>query len=274
MDTDRRTREIRAEIAQTREEMSETIEAIQDRLTPAHLVEQAKETVRDAASRKMQQMKNTAGDKVQHMANTAGSAAERVIDSSFAQTVRSNPIPIAMIGVGAAWLLMKRRSDSDRDQYNRGSYRTEPGADWRNPRVRAGGTEYGRYGAAETTPYGSDDTVQTGYAGSSSGGSTGSWGSMRPNRGPQISLDRVVRDNPLALGAAAVLVGAAIGMSVPSTETENHLMGEARDTMIDRAREMATDAAEKVSDTADQVKDIAARAAQAAGGDTSSPDRR
>jgi hypothetical protein len=45
-----RTQEIREEIAQTRVEMSETIDAIQERLTPSHLVAQASETVRNATS--------------------------------------------------------------------------------------------------------------------------------------------------------------------------------------------------------------------------------
>ena len=49
-DHDRRTREIKQEIAQTREEMSETIEAIQERLSPSNIVSHASETVRDASA--------------------------------------------------------------------------------------------------------------------------------------------------------------------------------------------------------------------------------
>ena len=102
-DEDPRTREIRKDIAQTREQMSETIEAIQERLTPGYIATQATETVKNVASRKAQQMANTAGD-----------AADYVMESSFIQTLRSNPVPTALVGIGAAWLLLKGRSDSDR----------------------------------------------------------------------------------------------------------------------------------------------------------------
>src|SRR3954466_6236173 len=47
-DTDRDPQEIRVEIAQTRTEMSGTIDAIQQRLAPEVLTEQAKDIARDA----------------------------------------------------------------------------------------------------------------------------------------------------------------------------------------------------------------------------------
>jgi hypothetical protein len=92
------TRDIREEIAQTRIEMSETIGAIEDRLRPSHLVARAGETVR-----------NTATEKVNDIANTAGYAANRLMNSSFARTVRANPIPSAMVALAGGWLLMHRR---------------------------------------------------------------------------------------------------------------------------------------------------------------------
>src|SRR5687768_12176865 len=108
-ETTGRVNEIRDEIAQTRVEMSETIEAIQERLSPSHLVAQAGDTVRNAAT-----------EKVKQMANTAERAADRVMDHPIVETMRSNPIPAAMLGIGAAWLIIKERSGS-RDH---GSYRT------------------------------------------------------------------------------------------------------------------------------------------------------
>src|SRR3954471_2230967 len=120
---DVRTREIREEIAQTRVEMSETIEAIQERLTPGNLAAQAGETVRNAAT-----------EKVKQMAHTAEHAAEQIRESSFVETLRANPIPSAMIGIGAAWLMMKGRWQGGRarryGEYPR--YRVGAARDWRN----------------------------------------------------------------------------------------------------------------------------------------------
>src|SRR5689334_11347917 len=71
-ETEARAREIRGEIAQTREDMSETIEAIQDRLKPGNVVANATDRVKSATS-----------EKVKQMANTAGDAADRVMHNNF-----------------------------------------------------------------------------------------------------------------------------------------------------------------------------------------------
>ena len=238
-----RTQEIREEIAQTRVEMSETIEAIQERLTPSHLVAQAGETVRNATT-----------EKVKQMANTAEYAADQVMDSSFVRTIKSNPIPAAMIGIGAAWLIAKGRSEPSRaeryeaDRYRAaGAYGSGP-ADW-----RASQTNQGAVGTTGFVDYRSD------LAGESS--RVPEFGSEmrgydRGYRAP-VSFERVVRDNPLVVGAAAALVGVAIGLSLPTSEAENRLMGETRDTVVDRAKGLASEAAEKVQDVAGQAVNAA-----------------
>src|SRR5947208_8683766 len=135
-----RARELRGEIADTRSEISETIGAIQERLQPANLMAQAGETVRNAAT-----------EKVKQMANTAGEAADQVLHSSFIETVRANPIPAAMIGIGAAWMLFNRRSESRGYRYSGGdSYRS----------YETSG-RYGSYGDSADRPYGAVGTRGT-----------------------------------------------------------------------------------------------------------------
>jgi hypothetical protein len=64
----------------------------------------------------------------------------------------------------------------------------------------------------------------------------------------------MVRDYPLAVGAAALIVGASLGMVVPETEAENEMMGETRDRTLQRAQDAATGAVGKVKEaTADVV---------------------
>ena len=123
-DTNRRTQEIRAEIEHTREEMSETIEAIQERLQPGNIVAGATERVRAAATEKVRNMADSASE-------TARNAMERTreMTGDFAEIGRQNTIPAAMIGVGVAWLLIDRfregQSHRSWDRWNRdrGSYR-------------------------------------------------------------------------------------------------------------------------------------------------------
>lgn len=247
-ETEIRTQEIREEIAQTRIEMSETIEAIEERLRPSNLVAQAGETVRNAAT-----------EKVKDMANTAERAADRVMETSFAQTVRANPVPVAMIGIGAAWLLMKGRSDeSSRWRTRDYSPSGEASA------YDSGRSDWGREAAASvvgTTGYADYGSAPTGEAAREFGGELRPY--YRETRRP-VNVERVLRDNPLLVGAAAALVGVAIGMSLPASETENRLMGEARDTVVDRAREAAGEAAEKVQDVAGKAADAATQVRDAA----------
>jgi hypothetical protein len=72
----------------------------------------------------------------------------------------------------------------------------------------------------------------------------------RASRQAQNQLQRMTRENPLAVGAGALLLGAAVGLALPETERENELLGEARDSMVDRAQEMARSAAARAQETA------------------------
>ncbi len=63
----------------------------------------------------------------------------------------------------------------------------------------------------------------------------------------------MVRDYPLAVGAAALLIGASLGMVVPETERENEWMGEARENALRRAQDAASDAVDRVKDAAAEI---------------------
>lgn len=62
-----------------------------------------------------------------------------------------------------------------------------------------------------------------------------------------------IEENPLAVGAVALAVGAAVGFMIPSTDTESELMGEYRDTLVQKAGEAARGALDKVQDLAGEV---------------------
>jgi uncharacterized protein YjbJ (UPF0337 family) len=70
-------------------------------------------------------------------------------------------------------------------------------------------------------------------------------------------FDDILRENPLAVGAAALALGALAGASVPQTSQENRMLGEARDTLVDRAQEVAHETVDKVQRVAESVTDTA-----------------
>jgi hypothetical protein len=306
-----RTAEIRQEIEETRGEIVETVDAIQEKLKPRNIVANATERVKSAAT-----------ERVREMADTASQTAQQAMDytrgktTGVSETMRENPIPLALIGIGAAWLLSNR---------SRGAASSRPRSSGRDY-----GRDYGEYGRAVTRDESLYDDERTGsfmarirhnpipaalagvglsWLAFSSGerverdsgrwrgpSGEGAWrtdrsddsavgdrsvtvnltesASQMASRGRQYAsettasmrrmtqrrqnqLQRMVQENPLLVGAGALMLGAAFGLAVPETETENEWMGDARDNMVDRAREMAHDAASQVQEAASNVADTA-----------------
>jgi hypothetical protein len=110
-DTDRRASEIRQEIDHTRAEMTETIDAIQAKLNPRNIVAHATERVKNATTERVREMADTAGETAQEMMNQTRDTAGGIV-----QSVQQNPLPAALIGVGAAWLLMNRTGSNGGDE--------------------------------------------------------------------------------------------------------------------------------------------------------------
>jgi gas vesicle protein len=102
---------IRRQIEQTRAQMTSTINEIGERLSPDYLLDKAKTSVREATVGKFKDMSYEANRRMEGMSN------------SMSDTVRANPLPVALIGLGLGWLLMSDRSK--RQQHDmRGQYRT------------------------------------------------------------------------------------------------------------------------------------------------------
>jgi len=68
------------------------------------------------------------------------------------------------------------------------------------------------------------------------------------------TFQRTLRENPLAVGAATLALGAAIGLALPQTARENQLMGEARDSLLERAQGLAGETVEKVQHVAAEAQ--------------------
>lgn len=100
------TSEIRSQIELTRAEMSETIDAIQDRLSPSRLVTDAKEAVKDATVGRVKRLAAR---------STSGSDDDegRPFDATrVLEVIRGNPIPVALIGLAATFLTARALSGS------------------------------------------------------------------------------------------------------------------------------------------------------------------
>jgi Protein of unknown function (DUF3618) len=83
------TDDIRSQIEQTRAEMADTIDAIQTRLSPSRVIADAKDSVTDATMGRLKQIAD----------RTRGSG------ESVLQTVRANPLSIALLATAAVGLV-------------------------------------------------------------------------------------------------------------------------------------------------------------------------
>ncbi len=78
----------------------------------------------------------------------------------------------------------------------------------------------------------------------------------------QSQFQRVLQENPLAVGVAGLALGAAIGLAIPETQRENAVLGESRDRMMDRALGTAQDTMQKVGTIAQKAESAAEDAAK------------
>src|SRR5215204_5094711 len=135
------TEQLRADIEDTRAEMSQTINEIQERLSPEHLMGQVKETVREATVGKVERVMDKVGGTISggtepalEVAGRAGTVIKEA-GTSVGNSVWRNPIPVALIGLGIGMLAMRR--------YSGDNYRTTSGTS-RTRRGYVGQTGYGR----------------------------------------------------------------------------------------------------------------------------------
>jgi gas vesicle protein len=300
------TADIRAGIDQTRAEMSETIDAIQDRLSPQHIKEQVKEQVREQFEDAKATVRDATIGKAENMVRSAGETVNEA-RYTIGETIRQNPIPAALVGLGLGWLFMNRQSSAPRR-----SVRYRYGAD---QAYYTGGQTYGRsyyddrydYRNADRPYQGqrseagalhrvqetagnvasrAQETVSdfteraqetVGNVASRAQETVGDFTERAQETVGNIAdqaqyqaqrledrFQEALYSNPLAVAAATLALGAAVGLALPQTRKEQELMGEARDNLIDKVQTVAQDTMEKVQRVAGDVMEEAQNTAQQA----------
>jgi hypothetical protein len=240
-DPDAETADKMMELEQTREEMHETVEAIGDRLSPAAITQSAKETVREATVGKVEDMAQSAS----RVLDDAGMSALEA-RTGIVETIRQNPLPATMAGIGLAWLLTHRApgyqttrwQDSRRRQSWEGSGRDAVGR-----RVDAVGERASEVGDRVTGRV-EEGVDAIGRRVDDVGERVGDVPDQVRYRVYDLSEQArsLIEDSPLAVGAVAVAVGTAIGAALPSTSTERRVLRPATNQAIETAEQKATEA--------------------------------
>ncbi|RUW03450.1 MULTISPECIES: DUF3618 domain-containing protein [unclassified Mesorhizobium] len=206
-----------------------------------------------------------------------GGAGSDMLHNLKAQ-VRDNPLPLTVIGAGLAWLMLGSGASAATAATG---YATRRGSD------RHDGTSTAGTGTMTSDTYASVGDMASGAAGTVSGMASSAAGTMSDMASSAAgsvsgmasgaaetltnsatatadmatratrSAQQLMEDQPLAVAAVGLAIGAAIGAMLPHTQLEDERLGGYREQL----RERAEDALEK---GVDQVKQVAAEAYQAA----------
>ncbi|WP_173931320.1 DUF3618 domain-containing protein [Chelativorans sp. Marseille-P2723] len=225
--TEKTSAELEREAEFARSRMTETAESLQRKLSPGQIVDELSAYFR----------------------NSDG----RVALDNLKTQVRDNPLPLALIGAGVAWLLLGNGTAGARRDSNRGTERDMAGGEpygmsgaeiWEGasgidaPDAGPSIAGYDNSSISEGTGNSLGDKVGSAYssskeAASSAANSLGeglrrageagrrATGQMRgAGTRAQSMVSDVLEREPLILGALGVAVGAAVGAMLPRTQAE------------------------------------------------------
>ena len=323
------TEQLRGQIEETRREMSETIDAIQEKLSFQNISDQVKDQVSEQISGAVESAKDAFFAKAGDVVNTVSRGFKEIGGSDLARKAQKNPTALALIGAGVGALLIgllvdgkKKRKrvsynydyDTNDDQVRyaaserreltsaesgeQGGSKLESarnligekaGTAYKSVSSAAGtayegvtsaaGTAYETLGDAASKTYeGVGSVAEKTYEGVSNiagktyegvgnvasktyQGVTTAAGFAYEKAGDlggqvKINYDHYIEENPLAVGAVALAIGAAVGFAIPLTRKENEYLGEYRDTVVEKAQATAQDALGTVKQMATEAQKV------------------
>ena len=260
------TSELVADIAETRDQMGNTIQQLHGLLNPEALKEEALKQFRDAKetikaelqdelaeakesikaeyAETKHQLAAEVREGISHAKDSVREATLGKVETmlhntqesmkatgrSVLTTAKENPIPTAMVGIGLVWLITSARSRASEQGYYGG---TDVGG-WKGPsRAAEGAANFAR------------DTMEQGKRlahGAAEQSKRLAHGAVDQGKRIGHAAEETYEANPLLVGAAVVAVGAAIGFAVPITKNETRWMGNAGDSVLEQAGALADQA--------------------------------
>jgi ElaB/YqjD/DUF883 family membrane-anchored ribosome-binding protein len=105
---DRAVEQIRTRIDRTREHMGDTIEQIGAHLNPDHLKREFREGVREQVEYTKQEIRGATIGRAERLMHNVEETVNHTT-RSLLDTIRDNPVPAAMAGIGIGWLIADNR---------------------------------------------------------------------------------------------------------------------------------------------------------------------
>ncbi|MDH5821862.1 DUF3618 domain-containing protein [Luteimonas sp. RD2P54] len=162
----------------------------------------------------------------------------REFASNLGGTVKANPVPTLLAAAGLMWLYANKdapqRPPHTGPQHSGFAGAGLDGADWNadddHPSMRERARE-ARDGVSEKMGHAKDRA---------SGAAHNAMDSARQRaRQANDGFQHMLEDNPMAVGAMGIAVGALLGAMLPSTRKEDELLGKTSDRLTDDAKSLA-----------------------------------
>jgi ElaB/YqjD/DUF883 family membrane-anchored ribosome-binding protein len=253
--------QLEREAEQARAELAQTLDELRERITPGQLVDQAVDYAKDSGG----------GMFVRNLGNQ----------------MTANPLPVALIGAGLAWLMLSNGTRSARstrvregaiDRARRAAIDTaarmaDTAQNAASHTAQARSSQAGEvaasaaqgaasayesakssasaaYGQFSETASGAYDRLSdTAARATSTMSETASSFGQRTAAASRDML-QFCKSQPLVLAGIGMALGAILGALIPPTETEDRLMGESSDQLKDQARGVAEDQIERAKSAA------------------------
>lgn len=235
----RTSADIEREVEATRGQIDQTVEALKVKLQPREIFNEA--------SRFM------------------GAASDRTL-TMMMQRTKQNPIPLALVGLGLAWMVFggrrrgsvetRRMGPSDYERYEAYDDLQESGGARRLKRRFDGAVDsakdafegardkigdvvnHAKEGLADARIHAVEGAEAARERVSAAAHSVQDRAGQL-SRQAQSRYHDVLDAEPLVIGAIGLAVGAAIGAALPSSSLERRYMGPTRDKVVGRSKEMA-----------------------------------
>lgn len=246
----RSSAELEREVEAARGRLDRTLEALKQKMEPQELFHEAKSMMSEASNRAL---------------------------STAVEQVKANPLPIALIGIGVAWLAFnqaRRGHDGraegyypvyegyDEDEGVRGKIKAR--AEAAKARLTDGAGK-AREKLSEAQHQAADGMAKArsraGELAHNARAKAGEYGHAARQR-----FDDTLENEPLVVGAIGLAVGAAVGAALPSTPTERRYFAPARRAAAERAKESLSQAREAAQKAYGQAKEELRREASDTGG--------
>ncbi|MER8978025.1 MULTISPECIES: hypothetical protein [unclassified Mesorhizobium] len=207
--------------------------------------------------------KMTPGQLLDEFTGLFSGGESSAILSNLRTQVRDNPLPVTMVGAGLAWLMFG--SGTSNMAHGSAGYPLPPapGRHDEGERGGFGGTLSDAADSLSSSATSVGDTI-SGTARAAAAGLTGSAANASSMTGDMAakasrSAQDLLEDQPLAVAAVGLAIGAAIGAMLPHTTTEDEQLGAFGDklrdtagTMLDRGLDEAKQAAADAYETIKQ----------------------